>query len=630
MKLLLIGIFLFSAVTSFSAVRTWNGGGADGNWTTAANWVGDAAPVTGDDLVFPASSAQFATNNDFSSTTFSFRLLTIDGGNYTIGGNNLRLTSGLNINGGNQFINTFLPITNSDQTYRIANGASATISSVFIANGFTFPYVLALDCSGSLVIGVLAGAGTLSKRGPGSTRIITTGGYSGTLSLIEGFLVNDANMPNSGVNITGGAIFGTTVLGGFGGSGTVGSVSVASGVISAGNVNTQPGILNINNSLGISSTGFYACKIGGTTAGLNGYDQLNVTGIVSLDDAHLLPIFIGGFNPATGDSFVIIRNDGTDAVSGTFLNAPEGSIITTPNNIAFRITYRGGDGNDIVLTRVRKSDFDFDTDGSSDISVFRPSNGAWYLERSQAGFFGMLFGFGDDKITPADFDGDGKTDIAVYRPSTGVWYIFNSGNGTFSYYFFGLAEDLPTPADYDGDGKADVSVFRPSTGTWYRTNSSDGSFYGVQFGLSEDKPTVGDFDGDGKADTAVFRPSTGSWYRINSSNGSISGMQFGLATDLIVPADYDGDGKTDIAVFRPSNNYWYIFNSSTSLFSYTLWGTTGDIPAPADFDGDGKADINVFRPSDGNWYRLNSSNGQFVATHFGQIGDKPMQAAFRY
>lgn len=274
--------------------------------------------------------------------------------------------------------------------------------------------------------------------------------------------------------------------------------------------------------------------------------------------------------------------------------------------------------------------FDFDGDRKSDVSVFRPSNRSWFLDRSQAGFFGVLFGLGDDKVAPADFDGDGKTDIAVYRPSTGIWYWLNSSNGAFKALPFGLAEDLPTPADYDGDGKADVSVFRPSTGTWYRLNSSNGSFYGVQFGVSEDKPSVGDFDGDGKADIAVFRPSVGAWYRINSSNGSVAGMQFGISTDLIVPADYDGDGKTDVAVFRPSNNCWYVFNSSNVSVSYTLWGTTDDNPAPADFDGDGKADVNVFRPSDGNWYRLNSSNGQFVATHFGQDGDKPIQTAFRY
>jgi len=203
-------------------------------------------------------------------------------------------------------------------------------------------------------------------------------------------------------------------------------------------------------------------------------------------------------------------------------------------------------------TPARSTAFDYDGDHKSDISVFRPTDGAWYLQQSQAGLFGMLFGFGSDKIAPVDYDGDGKTDIAVYRPSTGIWYVVRSSDSTVSYYVFGLANDLPTPADYDGDGKADISVYRQSNGTWYRQNSATGGFFGIQFGASEDKPTIGDFDGDGKSDIAVFRPSTGAWYRINSSDTSIYGELFGFGTDVIAPADYDGDHKTDLAVYRPS------------------------------------------------------------------------------
>jgi len=274
--------------------------------------------------------------------------------------------------------------------------------------------------------------------------------------------------------------------------------------------------------------------------------------------------------------------------------------------------------------------FDYDADGKSDISIFRPSVGAWYLQQSTAGLAGMEFGYGTDKIAPADYDGDGKTDVAVYRPETGIWYVVNSSNGTVSYFNFGIAEDLPTPADYDGDGIADYSVFRPSTGTWYRHNSSDGSFFGQQFGANGDHPTIGDFDGDGKADVAVFRPNGGAWYQIFSSDGSFHGEQFGIETDLITPADFDGDGKTDLAVFRPSNGFWYTRNSNGSVYTAFPFGLSTDIPAAGDFDGDGKADLSVFRPSDGTWYRQNSRDGSFFAFQFGTNGDKPTQSAFRF
>ena len=74
--------------------------------------------------------------------------------------------------------------------------------------------------------------------------------------------------------------------------------------------------------------------------------------------------------------------------------------------------------------------FDYDGDNKSDISVFRPSTGSWYLLRSQGGILGVTFGLSTDKIVPADYDGDGKADIAVYRASTGIWLIFNSSDGT--------------------------------------------------------------------------------------------------------------------------------------------------------------------------------------------------------
>lgn len=54
--------------------------------------------------------------------------------------------------------------------------------------------------------------------------------------------------------------------------------------------------------------------------------------------------------------------------------------------------------------------------------------------------------------TPFDFDGDNKTDLTVWRPIEGNWYIFQSSNNTARIDNFGTKTDKIIPGDYDGDG----------------------------------------------------------------------------------------------------------------------------------------------------------------------------------
>lgn len=262
--------------------------------------------------------------------------------------------------------------------------------------------------------------------------------------------------------------------------------------------------------------------------------------------------------------------------------------------------------------------YDFDGDGLADISLFRPSDRTWYLERSNDGFFSIQYGFATDIRVPADYDGDGKTDVAVFRD--GTWYIERSAAGYLSKVH-GVSGDIPAPGDFNGDGRAELAVFSPSNGNWSIFDIKNNQIISsVQFGQNGDKPVVGDYDGDLKADIAVFRPSNTTWY-IQQSSGGLDFFQFGSSNDKLIPGDYDGDSKTDAVVYRASDATWYMRLSNLGTTS-AQFGYSTDIIAPADYDGDGKIDLAVFR--NGTWVILQGFTNQPFFINFGQTGDFPI------
>jgi len=266
---------------------------------------------------------------------------------------------------------------------------------------------------------------------------------------------------------------------------------------------------------------------------------------------------------------------------------------------------------------------DFDGDGRTDVSVFRPSDGVWYVLRSTGGFAGAGWGLASDQLVPGDYDGDRKTDLAVFRPSLDGslpdYYILNSSNSTVSYLSWGVPGDVPVAGDFDGDGKADEAIFRPGENRFWVRQSSNGGIL-LSRAFADTIPVAGDFDADGKTDFATY--GNGRWSISHSSTNHQSGIVdfWGVATDKIVAADYDGDLRTDLAVYRPSDGIWYIKGSS-GVNRYVQFGISTDVPVTGDYDGDSRSDIAVYRG--GVWY-INRSSGGFLGLEFGLASDVPL------
>ena len=159
---------------------------------------------------------------------------------------------------------------------------------------------------------------------------------------------------------------------------TVKSVTLAPG--------NSTGQVIINGNLTLDSDDTLELEINGTTPG-SGFDQFVVNGSVALNDASLN--LIDGYDPADGDQFLLVDNDGIDTVAGTFSGLPEGYVFVDFLGVSGQtayLTYVVSDGNDVLIhvsnletVSLRVVDIPTVTDANGEAAAL-PANQDWISE----------------------------------------------------------------------------------------------------------------------------------------------------------------------------------------------------------------------------------------------------------
>ncbi len=339
-------------------------------------------------------------------------------------------------------------------------------------------------CSSNLTLGSIGGDGTLTIRNgaavsnlnatigdsQNSTAVVTIDGIGSTWTSSSDLIV--AYSGKGTLSITGGALVdveGDVILGKrFDGDGTIdlagGTLQLHGGTLATEDgaatfdfnggrlegaktidlgvpLVQRGGVLAPGNSIGTTTIeggytlggGTLEFEIGGLGTAGTDWDLAQVNGPVDLVGGDglldsMLSVILD-FAPALDDEFVVLQNDGSDAVVGVFANTY--SLRATYNGQLYRfaVDYAAGDGNDIAITSQGVVGLvgDYNGDGvvdAADYTVWRDAIGA--------------------RVAPycgADGNGNGVVDEADYDAWKAMYGHTSGGN-----FAMGQGAAVPEPA----------------------------------------------------------------------------------------------------------------------------------------------------------------------------------------
>jgi autotransporter-associated beta strand protein len=230
-------LVLFAVFHSARAANTWDGGGTNDNWGTAANWDDNSVPGFPVPLIF-AGTNRLTPNNNLSNVTVNGLTFDAAAGAFTLGGNDISLAGNIGFNG---------------------NPSPQVNQGIYLNMALTGDRAFETRSNGWITVGgVISGGYGLTKQNDGVLQLSATNIYTGS-TVINGGVVRLAAMATAPTNFPGVQAYYT-----FNNAGNLGLDSSANGntlVTGAGtpiytNNGKYGGALYLNGSSTMTVSGF--------------------------------------------------------------------------------------------------------------------------------------------------------------------------------------------------------------------------------------------------------------------------------------------------------------------------------------------------------------------------------------
>ncbi|SHE46364.1 autotransporter-associated beta strand repeat-containing protein [Marinomonas polaris DSM 16579] len=337
-----------SAVTLASAATLTLSGGNEtiGSLAGAGNVVLGYRLTMGGNNTDTTFSGVISSTNTSGITKTGSGIFTLSGTNTYTGATTVS-TGTLVASGGSAIADTSALTVSSGATFELDASVSETVGSIagagsIVASGGTL--TVGGDNSSTTFSGVMSersDALSLVKIGSGTLTLSGNNTYTGATTLSGGTLSVTGTMNGSGAGVV------TVNAGTLEGSGTINSaVTVNAGATLSAGVAANTGTLTINGNLFLDEDS----TLSATLSGASNYDKIVVNGSVELNNAQLT--LSGDYvvpAAAEAQSFELLSNDGSDAITGNFSSLTEGAAKTF-NDVDLATSYVGSTGNDFLLT----------------------------------------------------------------------------------------------------------------------------------------------------------------------------------------------------------------------------------------------------------------------------------------